>query len=98
MISNNMRFYDYFALGEENAYGQQKLSTSPVGQIKMAIETTSQSIQDNILYNNASYVGFTFGDINDTHVISYGDKKLKVLYVNSRGRMKQVFMATYGNN
>ena len=92
MISNKMRFYDYYTYGESNAYGQPQLSKEVQGTIKMAINTTSQFIQDNIQYKNATYLGLTFAPINNKYVIQYGDIKLKVLYVNSAGRMTQVFM------
>lgn len=93
MINANMKSYSYFAFGAEDKYGQPELSKEPVGTIKMAIEITSQTIQDNINYSGAQYIGFTLGEINDSHVIKYGDQELKVLYVNPRGRFKQVFMA-----
>lgn len=93
MINTDMKPYSYFALGEENDYGQPQLSQEPVGVIKMAINITSQSVQDNINYSDAQYVGLTHADVNDSYVIEYGNKKLKVLYVNARGRFKQVFMA-----
>lgn len=92
MINNKMRFYDYYTYGEPNAYGQPQLSEEVQGTIKMAINTTSQFIQDNIQYKNATYLGLTLAPINDKYVIQYGDIKLKVLYVNSAGRMTQVFM------
>lgn len=91
MINNGMRFYDYYTYGEENAYGQPQLSEVQ-GTIKMAINTTSQFVQDNIQYKNATYIGLTFAPVNDRYVIQYGDVKLKVLYVNKAGRMTQVFM------
>lgn len=93
MINADMRNYDYFLYGDENAYGQLQLSAEKQGSIKMAINITSQAIQDNILYNGAQYVGITHAYINDKYVIQYGDKKLKVLYVNPKGRYTQAFMA-----
>lgn len=59
----------------------------------MAIYITSQNIQDNINYKGATYLGLTHSLLDDKTVIQYGDKKLKVLYVNPEGRLKQVFMA-----
>ena len=97
MINRNMKSYSYFALVGENAYGQPQLSEEPLGTIKMAIETSSQTVQDNILYTGATYIGFTHSFVDDSFVISYGDKLLKVLYVNPKGRFKQVFMAEYVN-
>lgn len=93
MINADMRLYDYFTFGENDAYGQPVLSADPVGKIKMAINITSQSTQDNINYLNASYVGLTQAQVNDTYVIQYGLERLKVLYVNPKGRFKQVFLA-----
>ena len=97
MINANMRVYDYFTLGAENDYGQPLLSPVVIGSIKMSIELSSQQIQDNILYQGATYIGLTQFPIDDTFVVSYGDKKLKVLYVNSRGRYKQAYMTEYVN-
>lgn len=99
MINASMRSYDFFTLGTKGAYGQlttPKIDDSPVGSIKMAISLTQQSIQDNINYKDAKYVGLTFGYVDDTYVIKYNDKTLlKVLYVNPDGRYNQVFMTTY---
>lgn len=93
MINANMRFYDYSTFGEENEYGQVIMSENPVGQVKMAINLTSQSIQDNINYKDAQYMGLTYANVDDTYIIHYKGERLKVLYVNPMGRLKQVFMA-----
>ena len=50
MINVDMRDYNYYLYGENNAYGQPQLSEEAQGTVKMAIYTISQSIQDNILY------------------------------------------------
>lgn len=93
MISANMRSYNYFTYGEPDEYGQAKLGKEPQGAIKIAIFTTSQSIQDNINYKGATYLGLTYdAKVNDTYVIEYGKEQLKVLYVATAGRYKQVFM------
>lgn len=92
MISTDMRTYDYYTYGDADKYAQPQLSSTPSGQVKMVINIASQSIQDNILYKNAQYVGLTRDEVNDTYVIKYGDERLKVLYVNPKGRLKQVFM------
>jgi hypothetical protein len=88
-----MRLYDYFLYEGKDAYGSPVLSDEPKGQIKMTINITSQSIQENINYSNASYIGLTYSLLDDSYVIQYGEEKLKVLYVNPKGRMKQVFLA-----
>lgn len=93
MINVDMRIYDYYTYGNKDSYGQRQLSASPVGQIKMSINLTSQSIQDNIKYKNAEYMGLTHAKVDDTYVIEFGKERLKVLYVNSFGRLNQVFMA-----
>lgn len=100
MINANMREYNYFLYGEPDEYGQQTLikdeTGTPLaqGSIKMSINITSQSIQDNIKYKDATYIGLTHdAKVDDTYVIDYEEGQLKVLYVNPRGRYKQVFMA-----
>lgn len=95
MINADMRLYDYFTTGGTNAYGQPQVpkeTDTPVGQIKMAINISSQSIQDNINYRNCSYIGLTQAEVKDTYVIKYKEELLKVLYINDKGRLKQVFL------
>lgn len=93
MINANMRLYNFSLLGEVDEYGQRPTFTTPIGTIKMAIEISSQSIQDNINYKDAAYIGLTLAEVNDTYIIEFENRKLKVLYVNPRGRYKQVFMS-----
>lgn len=99
MINSNMRDYNYFLYGEQNDYGQSTLIKDDNGEpkiqgtIKMSINNTNTSIQDNILYRDASYLGLTHDKaINDTYVIEYGKERLKVLYIIPSGRYTQVFM------
>jgi hypothetical protein len=92
MINADMRLYDYFTFGEPDSYGQRKLSQEVQGTVKMAINISSQSVQDNINYKDCSYIGLTHSLLDDSFVIQYGDKKLKVLYVNPKGRFTQVFL------
>lgn len=92
MINTNMRYYSYSTFGANDSYGQPQLS-EPVGTIKMNISLVNQTIQGNIKYTDAEYVGLTKAEVDDTYVIDYGEEKLKVLYVNPFGRYKQVFLA-----
>jgi hypothetical protein len=95
MIARDMRNYDYFTLGGVDAYGQPQnpsINDTPVGTIKMAINISSQAVQDNVNYKDCNYIGLTQAEVNDTYVIKYGNELLKVLYVNPKGRMKQVFL------
>lgn len=94
MINADMQDYEYYTLGTEDDYGQATTSETVQGTVKMAINNTTQSVQDNIKYLNATYIGLTLNSsINNTYVIKYGDVKLKVLYINPKGRYKQVFMS-----
>lgn len=99
MINTDFRTYNYFSLGDNNGYGQATIikddDGNPVvqGSIKIAINVSSQGVQDNINYKNAQYVGLTLGDVNDKFVIDYEGSMLKVLYVNPKGRYTQVFMS-----
>lgn len=92
MINTDMRLYNYFTFGDNGGYGMPQLSSEPTGTIKMAINISSQSIQDNILYKDCSYIGLTRENIDDTYIVEYEGQKLKVLYVNPKGRFKQVFL------
>ena len=92
MINANMRIYNYFTLGDDDGYGQPAISTEPKGTIKMSITITSQSVQDNINYEDCNYMGLTLAKVDDTYIIDRDGERLKVLYVNPIGRYKQVFM------
>ena len=96
MINTDMRSYDYFTIGEVNAYGQPVIPVAGKetikGKIKIAINTTSQSIQNNIRYKDCTYIGLTHAKVDDTYVIKYGNERLKVLYVNPKGKYNQVFL------
>ena len=93
MINTDMRLYNYFTFGDNGGYGMPQLSSEPTGNIKMAINITSQATQDNILFKDCSYVGLTREkNIDDSYVIDYGGTKLKVLYINPKGRFIQVFL------
>ena len=94
MINTDMRLYNFYTFGEENAYGQPQLSKEPIGTVKIAINYISHTIGDNIKYSDANYIGLTQdAKVNDTYVIDYEGQKLKVLYVIPKGRYHQVFMA-----
>lgn len=95
MIGTDMRLYNYWTIGAKDAYGQALIPSKdaePAGTVKMAINITSQATQDNINYKDCSYIGLTFDTVDDKYIIQYGDTRLKVLYVNTKGRYKQVFM------
>lgn len=96
MINADMRLYNYFTIGNKDSYGQPQIpseNAEPIGQIKMAINSSSISVQDNIKYKNATYIGLTRAEVDDTYIVEYGTERLKVLYVNPVGRLKQVFLA-----
>lgn len=95
MINTQMRYYNYHTLGEPNAYGQIVINRNaePEGVVKLAINTTSTSIQDNVNYKDALYVALTLDkQISDKYIIHYGDEKLKVIYTIPFGRYIQVFL------
>lgn len=101
MINTDMRTYNYYTLGDNNGYGQAALITDDEGKplvqgtIKMAINISSQNVQDNINYKNAQYIALTPEEVKDTNIIEYNGSKLKVLYINPKGRYKQVFLGDY---
>jgi len=92
MINANMRRYPLYVYGDNDEYGQAQLSDFPIGETKIAIEVASQSIKDSIAYNGTSYVGLTHDELDETCVIDYGDKMLKVLYANNHGRLHTVYL------
>ena len=92
MINNDMRDYNYFLLGDYDEYGQRTLTDKPQGAIKMAIYVLTQTVSDTSPYSEASYIGLTNSDINDAYIVQYGEEKLKVLYIQPRGTLKQVFL------
>lgn len=96
MINTNMRFYDYLLLRNKDTYGQlppPKITDTPAGIIRMAINISSQTIQDNINYKGCNYIGLTKDKITDKYFIKYENRLLKVLYINPMGKYKQVFLS-----
>lgn len=93
MISTDMRIYPYYTLGEKNEYGELVTGDKPEGTIRMALNISSQSVQDNINYQDCNYIGLTFANVDDTYIIENGNERLKVLYVNPKGRYNQVYLA-----
>lgn len=93
MINADMRQYNYYTYGTYNDYGQPILSDKPKGTIKMAINVITQGVEDNTLFENSTYIGLTQDEVNNTYVIQYEEERLKVLYVNRKGRYKQVYLA-----
>ena len=53
MINSQMRDYQYFIYGEQDAYGQPTLSSEPIGTVKMAINVLNTQIQNNAIYKEA---------------------------------------------
>lgn len=93
MINAAMRTYEYYTYGAQDEYGQQTLSKEAQGTIKISINTTTQSVQDNINYKDCSYIGLTMNNaIDDSYVIKYNNELLKVLYVSRVGRYNQAFL------
>lgn len=93
MITADMRAYNYSTLGDKDAYGQATANGEVKGTIKMAINISSQGVQDNINYKDCSYVGLTTDkSVNDKMIIHYGSEKLKVQYINPKGRYIQVYL------
>ena len=82
MFDAKMREYDYYILQDKDEYGQQTLSKTPSGKIKMAIFISSQSVQDNILFEGCNYIGLTYNaKVRYAYVIDYKGEKLKILYI-----------------
>lgn len=102
MINASMREYDYFLISAEtNSYGQHTLikdnDGNPIiqGTIKIAISIASQSVNENITYQGANYVGITNDkDMNDHYVISYKGKLLKVQYITD-SRFRIAYLGDY---
>ena len=100
MINTSMREYEYFQYNAEpNSYGQQTLIKDENGQpkvqgtVKMAIFLTTQAVKDSIAYHEAQFCAQTLDKrVDDTFVIQYGNKRLKVLFAAPGGRYRQVFL------
>lgn len=94
MLATQMREYSYSRLIDEvDEYGQPQ-TIEAEGVVKMAINFATEQVTANNLYSGASYVGFTLNkEVNESYIIQYKDKKLKVTYSIPLGRYNQVFMA-----
>lgn len=96
MIIRNLRPYDFVKVRFNENLGQDIIppnDAAPEGQVKLSIFPSSTGTQENILYSDCAYVGFTFNyEIDDKYVIQYGKERLKVMYRQTYGRMIQVFL------
>lgn len=94
MITTQMRKYTYKKITEIiDDYGQPTIEEVE-GTIKIAINFINETISENSLYSDAQYIGLTLNkNIDSTYIINYEGESLKVLYINSTGKYKQVFMA-----
>ena len=100
MINTQMKDYSYYLYNSDtDAYGQRTLIKDDNGEpavqgtVRLSIHHTSTTIQSNIQYKDATYIGLTQNRyIDDNYVIQYGDERLKVLYVIRQGTYRQVFM------
>ena len=96
MINAQMTEYKYYPY-KENAYGEAILDEGSYGSILMAINLINQTVSDNPLYTDATYLGLTYNkEISDSNVVEYDNQKLKVIYVNPIGKYTQVYMAKMG--
>ena len=92
-IRNQMKSYNFYTLEDElNDYGEHEAAQTASGTIEMAINLKTETMKDYILYSQAQYIGLTADSITDKYIIEYGNEKLKVLYVNTFGRLNQAFM------
>lgn len=100
MINTSMREYDFYLIdAKPNSYGQQTIIKDENGQpkvqgtVKMAINLTTQAVKESITYHEAQFCAQTHDKrVDDTFVIQYGKKRLKVLFVAPGGRYRQVFL------
>ena len=92
MINREARSYNFFTFGDKDEYGQPILSQEAQGVIKMSVYPITQALADNVNYKTATYIGLTSTNVSSDYVIEYEGVKLKVLYVNPKGRLKQVYL------
>lgn len=87
-----MKKYTYSAISDKlDEYGQP-ITQDKTGEVLMAISVTKHSPVDSPLYVDSEFTGITQNkEIDETYIINYDNKKLKVLYV-IKGRFNQVFM------
>lgn len=102
MVNANMREYNYFLISAEtNSYGQHTLIKNENGEpeiqgtIKIAISIASQSVNENITYKGANYVGITQDkNMTDHYVINYNGRLLKVQYITD-SRFRIAYLGDY---
>lgn len=94
MIQSNMKLYNYYTLGELDEYGTTQPGKEIKGQVKLSIFLHTKQLSDNSLYKDTQYIALTNdNDINETYLIEYDNRLLKVLYVNVLGRYKQLYLS-----
>lgn len=92
MIANTMRLYEYRLLETNNDYGTSDISEVK-GQVKLSINLLNQQVSEEAIYKSAQFIGLTQDkNIDDTYFIEYDNMLLKVLYINEKGRYRQVYL------
>lgn len=87
MIRRDMRPYEYTLVGDADAYGQPTLLDGVQGTIDMAVYISTQAVGSSIIYADADYIGLTNdASISDKMIIDCDGQKLKVLYIQPKGR------------
>lgn len=98
MINPSIKSYPCWSYSNSiNEYGQRELSEINA-EVHMSISVITQSVSESPLYSTAEYIGIInessdHSYVDDSYVIEYEGKKLKVLYVTpSNGRFKTAYM------
>lgn len=92
MIAPKMRSYSCEILGALDEYAQS-IAAASTDTVLISLSEVNHSNNDNVLYSDAEYIGFTFNrDLDDTYILITDKGRLKVTYVNRDGRYNVVYL------
>ena len=92
MIAPKMRSYSCEILGALDEYAQP-IAAASTDTVLISLSEVNHSNNDNVLYSDAEYIGFTFNrDLDDTYILITDKGRLKATYVNRDGRYNVVYL------
>ena len=93
MIETGMRVYPLWLIPEDKDRYRERVEPVEAGTARLSISLYAQSVADNVNYKDCQYIGLTNDrTITESHLIQYGNKRLKVKLVSPSGRMIQLIL------
>lgn len=92
VINRDMREATLITLGGVDEYGQDGTEELETSTINLTFGLYKHTQVEDIRFQDVEYTGLTFDDVRDDQIIVLDDVRYRVQFVNTFGRMHQVFL------